>query len=163
MKPEFSTVPRNKKSNRSVKITVGYLLVQPKKKKKAMVGSDTKKWQNHIHGSSPADRALVPSDQQEGLQYLCGTSMQPSPASITASILATAAFTICTMKLTQSILCSEIRCCQAFLSRHLSSNQHPNHRSSATPISSDFPYVSQKRAFHQQSRGSWREMAGLPR
>lgn len=43
MKPEFSTVPRNKKSNRSVKITVGYLLVQPKKKK-AMVGSDTKKW-----------------------------------------------------------------------------------------------------------------------
>lgn len=46
MKPEFSTVPRNKKSNRSVKITVGYLLVQPKKKKKkkAMVGSDTKKW-----------------------------------------------------------------------------------------------------------------------
>lgn len=42
MKPEFSTVPRNKKSNRSVKITVGYLLVQPKKK--AMVGSDTKKW-----------------------------------------------------------------------------------------------------------------------
>lgn len=34
MKPEFSTVPRNKKSNRSVKITVGYLLVQPKKKKK---------------------------------------------------------------------------------------------------------------------------------